>query len=132
MTNKQLPRLLFRVDEVIEHPGQHLETLCFDAVLDCRYRVGDLVEIRRPDRTNFQAKSGLVKYSPDPQIVLSGKPVKKPVGLVFDGLDKQDIPLGSEIWLVVDHPVALKDRKFQYIGTKEERASGKAEPEANT
>ncbi len=132
MTYRQLPRLLFKVDDIFLHSGNRLEAVSFDSILDSGYRVGDLVELRRPDGTSFQAKSGLATYSPDPQIVLSGEPVKHPVGLVFEGLDKQEIPIGSEIWMLVDHPVVLKGRRFEYIGTPEERVLDKTEPTGNS
>ncbi|MFA6209655.1 MAG: hypothetical protein WCT03_03265 [Candidatus Obscuribacterales bacterium] len=121
MIEKPLPRLLLKVKGVQDVLGKGVQVVSDITDLDVGYCGGDLVELRKPDGSAFQSVSSLVRYSLDPLLAVSNPEYSPPVSLWFGDLSKADIPIGTEIWMLVDHPVALKGRRFEYIGTPEEQ-----------
>jgi|GEM_PF-745587 len=125
MTKKTLPRLLFKIVDVQELPERGVQVVSDTADIDHGYRGGDVVELRRPDGSVFQHIGFEVRYSLEPLFALANPEYSPPVSLWFKELTKVDLPLGTEVWMVVDHPVALKGRRFEYVGEvdKQEQAS---------
>lgn len=120
MQKKPLPRLLLKVKDVQDAVGKGVQVISDITDLDLGYRGGDLVELRTPHGSAFQAVSSLVRYSLDPVFAVSNPEYSPPVSLWFSDLSQADIPIGTAIWMLVDHPVALKGRRFEYIGASEE------------
>lgn len=119
MKETRLPRLLFKVDYVFDTGRDSIiEAGSRNADLDIGYRSGDQVELRRPDGSRLQVQSALVHYSIAVS-ALSDPGYRKPVGLSFSGFMKDDIPIGTEVWMLVDHPIPLKGRHFEYVGVQE-------------
>lgn len=55
------------------------------------FRHGDLLELRLPDGRIIQAAGGAVLFDP---------PADRPLGVAFKDLSPDDVPVGTEVWLV--------------------------------
>jgi hypothetical protein len=90
-----MKRLLFTVADSFEITGRGL--VIIPGIIprdDERFRVGDAIELRRPDGTVFHARiAGLELLNPTPPD--HSIPVLMPLGI-----SKQDAPLGTEVWSV--------------------------------
>jgi hypothetical protein len=77
-----------------------------DAEADFRH--GDLLELQRPNGTSLQSKGSLILFDP---------PAKRPFAVVFTQLSKEDVPAGTQLWLVnAERPKSQKSslsRKFE-------------------
>lgn len=125
MIKESLPRLFLRVLEVLELSGRGVQIVSDITDIDLGYRGGDIVELRRPDGSVFQSVSYDVRIRIEPLFAIANPEYSPPVSLWFKDLTKEDIPVGTEVWMVVDHPIVLKGRRFEYIGEadKQEQAS---------
>lgn len=74
------------------------------------YRVGDLVELHRPDGTVLVAKTVYAFAGP-----LSNASIAVLYGLV--GVSKEDVPIGTEVWLncVLPREPRKGNSKFERI-----------------
>lgn len=74
------------------------------------FRNGDLLELRKPDGSRLQSKGGLILFEP---------PAERPFSVVFTQLSQNDVPVGSQIWLVnPERPLSGKSslsQKFERI-----------------
>ncbi len=57
------------------------------------FRVGDPILLKRPDGSSFQWNIGGLE-------ILSGVQRRHDLVILLKGLDKEDVPVGSEIWSV--------------------------------
>jgi hypothetical protein len=76
------------------------------------YRNGETVEFRLPDGSSFSAPSTEVLFDP---------PVDRPFCLAFKGLRKNDIPLGTQVWINEERPVRKPSRHYEQTKRPDER-----------
>jgi hypothetical protein len=116
-----LPRLLFRVTEVWELSGQSLQVT--SDIEDVRgYKVGDEVELRRADGTRLRVRSGLVHVNKDWKIAVSEPDRKWPLIFWLEGISKEEVPIGTEVWMLTEHPAVrskgmMRFEKIQDAGS---------------
>jgi hypothetical protein len=59
---------------------------------DERFRVGDTVELRKPDRTNIVTRIGGLEF-------MSPMPANHAISVLLPNeLTKDDVPVGTEVW----------------------------------
>lgn len=87
-----MPTFLFTVDDVFEIPGRYVIPTPGVPVSICGIRNDLPIELRRPDGTTLQSKVASVPmidpYDP-----------KRPTVIALRGISKQDLPVGTEIWM---------------------------------
>lgn len=109
-----LPRLLFRVTEVWELSKLPLQVT--SDITDARgYKSGDELELRRPDGTRLKVKTGLVHLNRDWKVVLSEPEREWPLVFWLENVKKEDVPLGTEAWMLVEHPTGKLPRGWERI-----------------
>lgn len=101
-----MTKYLFKVEQAIS-AGENLHVIAdtLSSVVD--YRHGDLLEFHKPDGSKFRSKSNLVMIDAvsDYPLVVS-----------LPNLQPDDIPIGTEVWLVDTNRKPLKpSRHFQPI-----------------
>ncbi len=76
------------------------------------FRHGDLLELRRPDGTKLQKKGNLILFDP---------PAERPFAVVFTQLEKRDVPVGTQLWLVNAERSPRKPSRHYEVKQSEER-----------
>lgn len=87
-----MSKLLFNVVDAYE-TGNYIVVRSDIPETGADYRHGDVLELKRPDGTSFQAQSEGVFYDPPT--------ADRALSVAFKGLKKDDIPIGSQVWLVI-------------------------------
>jgi translation elongation factor EF-Tu-like GTPase len=91
-----MPRCLYTVEDSFFIKGRGLVTL--PGIVPCgdeRYRIGDRVEIRRPDGSRLEWAIGGIEM-----INCTPPRLTKEVVFLLRDLGKEDVPIGSEIWSI--------------------------------
>ena len=93
-----MPTFLFTVDDVFEISGRGVISTPGVPISIRGIRNGLAVELRRPDGTKLEGVvADVVMVDPyDPQ---------RPVPIGLRGVTKQDVPIGTEIWMGDDEPL---------------------------
>lgn len=86
-----MSKLLFNVVDTYE-TGDYIVVLGDISEVGADYRHGDILELKKPDDTAFQVPSEGVFYDPPAS--------DRALSVAFKGLRKEDIPIGSQVWLV--------------------------------
>lgn len=86
-----MSKLLFNVVETYEN-GDYVVVRSDVPEDGADYRNGDVLELRKPDGTCLQAHSEGVFYDPPAS--------ERALSVAFKGLKKEDVPIGSQVWLV--------------------------------
>jgi hypothetical protein len=100
-----LPRFLFRVTNACPLPNGTLQVTS-DIEHVHGYKSGDEVELRSPDGTQFTVRSGLVHVQKDWKIALSEPDRKWPLIFWLTDLKESDVPIGTEVWMLTEHPAS--------------------------
>ena len=90
---------LFTVDDVFEISGRYVVPTPGVPVSVRGIRSGLRIELRRPNGTVLQT---LIASIP----ILDPYDPKRPTQIALEGITKQDVPLGTEIWMTDETPVA--------------------------
>lgn len=85
-----MDKFIFNVSDVWQEPD-HIVIVSDVPDAEVDFRHGDLLELRRPDGTIVQAKGGSIFFDP---------PAERLFAVVFKELTKEDVPVGTEVWLV--------------------------------
>lgn len=85
-----MKKFIFNVADVWQEPN-HIVVISDVPDTEADFRHGDLLELRRPDGSVVQAKGGSIFFDP---------PAERPCAVVFQELKKEDVPLGTQVWLV--------------------------------
>lgn len=104
-----MKKRIFTVTDYIWQAGDCLVVVSDVSQDDKDYRVGDLLELRRPDGTVLIAKTTYAFVDPP-----SGTPSAVMYGLV--GMTKETVPIGTEAWLDCTQP-----RQPRKVNSKFER-----------
>lgn len=116
----KLPRLLFCVTEVWELSKSPLHVTS-DISESPGYRSGDELELRRPDGSQLRVKSGLVHLNRDWKVVLSEPEREWPLVFWLENLTKEDVPVGTEAWMLVEHPTGKLPRGWERVEKQTQR-----------
>ena len=68
------------------------------------YRDGETVELHLPDGSKFTAPSKRVLFDP---------PAERPFCMAFRGLRRNDVPLGTQIWISEERPARRPSRHYE-------------------
>lgn len=111
-----IPKFLCNVTEVHEYEkGLDVQT-DIRSLVGSGYKPGDVLELHKPDGTISRAESGLVHYSLEPAFALANPDYEPPITFSLKGLRGADVPIGTEIWTVVQHQsTEFKNAKFERI-----------------
>ena len=101
-------RRLFVVESVFTIKGRGLAAVGFTqeeygAVRNV-VRIGDGVELRRPDRTTLRATATGIEYPPS-VIWIGPKPPDARYALLLSNLAPADVPVGTEVWTADQLPL---------------------------
>jgi hypothetical protein len=92
-----MPTFLFIVDDVFDISGQSVIPTPGVPVSIRGIRNGLPIELRRPDGTVLQTEIASVP-------MLDPYDPKRPTQIALRGITKQDIPVGTEIWMGDETP----------------------------
>lgn len=116
-----VPRFLCKVTKVMQDE-RHIEVHTnITSLAGSGYKPGDAVELRKPDGTVLRSESGLVQYSLDPEFALANPEYEPPITFSFKRLKEQDVPVGTDLWIVVEHPRGKLPRGFEKLEKSEQR-----------
>jgi hypothetical protein len=93
-----MPTLLFIVDDVFDISGRYIIPTPGVPVSVSGIRNGLPIELRRPDGTVLQTVVASVP-------MLDPYDPKRPTQIALQGITKQDVPVGTEIWMRDETPV---------------------------
>ncbi|HIN65264.1 MAG TPA: hypothetical protein EYM95_11525 [Candidatus Obscuribacterales bacterium] len=96
-----MPKFLFNVLETYNSgtSDEYLIVLSDIPEAGADYRNNDVLEVQKPDGTVIQSVSEYVRYTPTAERNLS---------VALKGLTKEDVPVGSKVWLVNSDRVPRK------------------------
>ncbi|MCC7532121.1 MAG: hypothetical protein IT342_26695 [Candidatus Melainabacteria bacterium] len=107
-----MSKFIFNVVDVWQEPD-HIVVISDVPDTEADFRHGDLLELRRTDGKVLQAKGGSILFDP---------PEDRPFAVVFKGLTKQDVPLGTQVWLVnAERAPRKQSRHYEEKRAKEHR-----------
>ena len=95
-----MPTFLFIVDDVFEIPGRYVIPTPGVPVSIRGIRNGLPIELRRPDGTTLQSEIGSIP-------IIAPYDLKRPTQIALRGITKQDLPVGTEIWMNDDSPMPV-------------------------
>lgn len=87
-----MPTFLFTVDDVYDIEGRYVIPTPGVPVSVCGIRNGLPIELRRPDGTVLETEVVSVP-------ILDPYDPNRPTQIALQGITKQDIPVGTEIWM---------------------------------
>ncbi len=87
ITGKLMRMFLFKVDAVFTITG--IGVALTPGIGDGKARVGDTIKLIRPDKTILETKIKAVAFESRRSIV------------VGSNIKKEDVPVGTEVWLIV-------------------------------
>ncbi len=110
-----MAKLMFTVVESFETGKGRLEILSDITSLPAGYRSGDVVRLQRPDGKEIEAVSGWIHTFTDPELAISDPSFEPALLFWLDGLHKNDVPVGTQILMLIEHPPGKLGRKWERI-----------------
>lgn len=114
-----MTKLLFTVVEAFETDKSRLEVLSNITTLPIGYQSGDPVCLRRPDGQELEAYSGWIHTFTDPKVVLSDQYEEQRLLFWLEGLKKDDVPPGTQVLMLKEHPPGKLRRRWERVKNKE-------------
>ncbi len=101
-----MSKFLFNVVDVWQEPD-HIVVIADIPDTNVDFRHGDLLELHKPDGTVLQKKGGTIMFDP---------PAERPFAVVFKDLMCEDVPAGTQVYLVnPERPLRKTHRMFEKI-----------------
>lgn len=98
MSTANAAGLLFTVVEPFLLSGSILHVVSDITVQPPTFHTGESVQLRRPDGKVTETKCWLVRSTADPSFALSHPHEQRPLSFYFEGLNKEDVPPGTQVW----------------------------------
>lgn len=114
-----MTNILFTVVDSFETGKGRLEVLSDITDLPTGYKSGDVVKLLRADGKEIEAISGWIHTFTDPKVALSDH--ERPLLFWLDGLHKDDVPAGTQVLMLVEHPPGKLRPKWERVEKSEER-----------
>ena len=106
-----MAKFIFNVADVWQEPD-HIVVISDVSDNEVDFRQGDLLELRRPDGSIVQVRGGSIFFDP---------PAERPFAVVLKELGQDEVPIGTQVWLVNPERQPRKPSRHYEVKQPEQR-----------